>query len=169
MFLIPTTSELEREAATPAIVPPVIAPTAAPSYVPPTDPTIPPNPVIAPPPPNQYFGRGGTPFGARPRLYVEPLVYGDEYDKRLYPLDPRAGTNDGKVAREQVLPPRPGEKKVMPVPRGDQPTKPPVPPAIEPVQKPGPITGVVAGFDLSRVPLWAWLVAAALLGSRLLR
>lgn len=168
MLAIRTANELEREPA-PVVVVPAITATAAPAFVPPMDPVIPPNPVIAPPPPYQHRGEGGTPFGARPTLYIQPMRYGDEYDARLYPLEPRVGAGDGAVPRPRILPMRPGEKEVMPVPTGQQPTKPPVPPVTPSVQPPGPITGTVAGFDLARVPLWAWLVAAALLGSRLLR
>lgn len=59
------------------------------------------------------------------------------------------------------------------------PAKQPVPGSTAPVpqttnavsrdSQPGPITGKVAGFDLSRVPLWAWLVGAALVGAKLLK
>lgn len=76
----------------------------------------------------------------------------------------------GAVPNNPELAPRRGDKQTMPVPTGQQPTRPPVGEAIPESTPPkGPVTGKVGGFDLSAVPLWAWLAGAALLGARLLK
>jgi len=63
---------------------------------------------------------------------------------------------------------RTGTATTLPVP-----TKPKDPaPALDPAGRDaqsGPITGKVAGFDLGRIPLWGWLIGAALIGARLLK
>lgn len=151
------------------VVPPIVA-TAAPAYVPPMDPFIPPNPVLAPTPPGTFRGEGGTPFGFRPVLYIQPMVpvvLDGGYDLSGYSEVPAPAK--GAIPANPVRPGRPGKDQVMPVPTGQQPTKPAIAPAVQSVEQPGPITGTVAGFDLSRIPFWAWLAGAAFLGSRLLR
>lgn len=156
----------------PAVVVPSIVATAPPTYMPPTNPYIAQNPAVAPPPPYQFRGEGGTPFGARPPAYVMPpyiLPPVRTYDLEGYADQLPDNINKGAVPDQPDLPGRPGKDQVMPVLTGQQPTKPAIAPAIESVQKPGPITGTVAGFDLARVPFWAWLATAAVVGSRLLR
>ncbi len=163
------------DATQPAVVISPIEPMSAPAYVPPTEAVIPPNPIVAPAPDYQFRGEGGTPFGVRPPLYITPLVVTNP-DER-YNLDvsgygdnvPTERLAKPAIARPFILPQRPGEDQIMPVPTGQQPMKPPVAPAVESVTKPGPIGGTIGGFDLSRIPFWAWLAGAALLGSRLLR
>lgn len=154
----------------PAVVVSPIAPKSAPAYVPPTDAFIAPNPIIAPPPDGQFRGEGGTPFGSRPSIYIVPIVPVADggYDLSGYG-DVVPNRDKGPVLPNPVLPGRPGDKQTMPVPTGQQPTKPAVAPAVNALQQPGPITGNVAGFDLSRIPFWGWLVGAAFLGSRLLK
>lgn len=154
----------------PAVVIAPIAPMSAPAYVPPTDPMIPPNPVVAGTPEGTFRGEGGTPFGYRPTLYIQPIVpdYETGYDVQYGDQLPD-NINKGALNPNAVLPGRPGKDQIMPVPTGQQPAKPAIAPAVNPVQQPGPVTGNVAGFDLSRIPFWAWLVGAAVLGSRLLR
>jgi len=157
----------------PAVVAPLIIATPPPAYMPPVELYIAPDPPEAPAPEYQFRGEGGTPFGARPPAYVTPLyilppVQG--YDLEGYADQfPGSFGNKGAVPGQPLLPGRPGKDQVMPVLTGQQPTKPAVAPPVESVQRPGPITGTVAGFDLSRVPFWAWLAAAAVVGSRLLR
>ena len=155
--------------AQPAVVVSPIAPKSAPAYVPPTDAVIPPNPIVAPTPEGTFRGEGGTPFWFRPTLYVQPIVpiYDGGYDLSGYGDMPVR--NKGAVNPNPVLPGRPGEDQTMPVPTGQQPKKPAIAPAVQSVTQPGPVAGNVAGFDLSRIPFWAWLAGAAFLGSRLLR
>jgi hypothetical protein len=58
----------------------------------------------------------------------------------------------------------------MPVLKYADPTKPNVAPAVEQVTPPtGPVRGTLFGKDLSAIPFWAWLVAAAFIGSRVFR
>lgn len=154
----------------PAVVISPIAPKAAPAYQPPTDPFIPPNPIIAPAPPGTFRGAGGTPFGSRPQLYIQPMVPPPDGVYDLSGYDTNMPVRDkGAVLPNPVVPGRPGKDQIMPVLTGQQPTQSPIGTAVESVTKPGPITGTVAGFDLSRIPFWAWIAGAALLGSRLLR
>lgn len=167
MLTVTTTKILDGQDIEPAYVPPPIVPMSAPLYVAPTNPYIAPAPTLAREPDYQFRGEGGTPFGARPPIYIHPMIDLETRDL-LYIGQPPPQDNQ-VTPKQPELPPRPGEKAVMPVPTGQQPTKPPVPAVTTPVQKPGPITGMVAGFDLARVPLWAWLVGAAVVGSRLLR
>jgi len=153
----------------PAPVAPTITPTAAPAYQPPISYPIVSAPMIAPPPSEQFRGEGGTAFGAVPTLYNRPWVATFVDKELLYPYGPRDGDPDGLVAGPQILPPRPGEEATMPVVEGQQPAKEEIPPTRESVQRPGPISGTVAGFDLSRVPLWAWLTVAVFIGVKVLR
>ncbi len=131
----------------------------------------------SPPPPNQFRGEGGTPFSpgsappayiAPPQLFIVPRIPLDLYG---YADDMPVTVNKKPIDPWTLITDRPGDSQIMPVPVARPVTKPTVAPAIDPVQKPtpGPISGTVAGFDLSRIPFWAWLAAAALLGSRLLR
>lgn len=155
----------EGEKAVVALLP---APTAPPAYVPPTNPYIPPAPTLAAPPEGQTLGKGGTPFGAVPLIYIQPPVIRYANGDGLY-VPPPIRPEEPPTSQPVALPP-PGNKEVMPVLIGQQPRKEPVAEALDPVQKPaGPIRGTLAGFDLATVPLWAWLVGAAFLGSRLLR
>lgn len=163
---------IESNVTQPGVVVPPIEPTSAPAYVPPTQPVIPPNPMVAAAPDYQFRGEGGTPFGSNPPAYLLP--YTIEPPVRDYGLSdtgavPVERVSKLAVPRPFILPPRPGEDQVMPVPTGQQPAKPNVAPAVEPVSKPGPVSGTFQGFDLARIPFWAWLVGAAVLGSRLLR
>lgn len=148
-----------------------ITPTPAPTYQAPSisDTATVQAPMIAPPFPGQTLGKGGTPFGAVPLIYVHPLPILYDAGLKLYPYEPRAGDPDGLVPQPELRPPRPGEDAITPVPVGQQPTKPPLPvqqPQISPLP---PVKGTVAGFDLAKVPFWAWLVAAAVLGAKLLK
>lgn len=152
-----------------AIVAPLPQPVAAPAYVPPTDPYIYPAPMLAPSPEGQTLGKGGTAFGSVPPIYIQPPVIRYANGDGLYvppPIRP-----EEPPTSQPVQPPPPGNEQVMPVLIGQQPRKEPVAEALDPVQKPaaGPVRGTLAGFDLATVPLWAWLVGAAFLGSRLLR
>lgn len=79
-------------------------------------------------------------------------------------FDPDTATpNDPETA------PRPGDAETMPVPRGQQPEKSPVAPAIPESTPVGPVTGKVGGFDLALVPWWGWVVAAAFVGAKVLK
>lgn len=154
------------------VVAPLPTPRSAPAYVPPVDPYIYPAPTLAQPPNYQIMGTGGTPFGDQPVIYAAPP---------LVPYTPNTGgreldtvmtrDDDAPVSQQPVERAPKGSGYVMPVLKRAEPIKPPVAPQVTPVEKPapGPITGTVAGFDLARVPLWAWLVGAALIGSRLLK
>lgn len=183
MLVVKQGAELDvtSEALTPLATPPIV-PMSAPAFVPPTDPIIPPNPLTAPAPSYQFRGEGGTPFMARPSVYLYPLTITEpskDYTRDLSGYGAMPDRNKDAVPANPVLPGRPGEDQTMPVPTGQRPAKPMVLPPVQPVQPPppapvpatggGPVTGVVAGFDLSRVPFWAWLAVAALAGSRLLK
>ena len=158
--------------------PPPIVPLPAPPPPLVTDSALVSSPMLASSFDGQFMGKGGTPFGVAPRIYVAPLPpqllngYGDVLNEGVdvsYPYKPRAGDPDGLVPQPELRPPRPGEDAVMPVPAGQQPTKPPLPktqPQIAPI---APVTGKVGGFDLATVPFWAWLVAAAVVGAKLLK
>lgn len=190
---VKTELDLER-VAPPPLTAPAIAPAPAPAYIPPVSVPMNPNPYIAPPPPYQFMGEGGTPFGDAPELYVPPdRIIPPPPDRRfgwvwtgakweftpvLADYDPppivQYDQGGGAVAKPYVLPMRPGEDSLMPVPGGDVPTRPDVAPTVEQVQTPapagtGPFKGNFLGADLSIVPLWAWLVGAALLGARVLK
>lgn len=160
-----------------------IQPKAAPLYIQPVSVPLLPAPTPAPPPPDQFRGEGGTTFGVssgadKPVIYIQPIVPED----RFHILDgggiyaPPPNDSGYNVNQPTVLPPvtreRPGDSTIQPVPTGQQPTKPDVAPAVVPVTVPasaGPIKGQFLGFDLGIVPLWAWLVGAALIGARILR
>lgn len=157
---------LEGEKAVVTLLP---VPTAPPAYVPPTNPYIYPAPSLAPSPEGQTLGKGGTAFGSVPPIYIQPPVIRYANGDGLYvppPIRP-----EEPPTSQPLAPPPPGTDQVMPVLIGQQPDKVPVAPARDPVQKPaaGPVRGTIAGYDLATVPLWAWLVGAAFLGSRLLR
>lgn len=165
---ITTTSDLALDPIAKALTAPLPTPYSAPAYVPPTDPIIAQAPTTALPPDDQTMGRGGTSFGSVPPIYIlpPPIRYDDTpeagYDALPYrPREP--------VPQYQVEPTLPGTKAVMPVPTGQQPAKVPVPAVVASVESPGPIKGTVAGYDLARVPLWAWLVGAAVIGSKVLK
>lgn len=148
-------------------VAPLPTPTAAPAYIAPTNPYINQDPMEAPAPDYQYRGTGGTPFAAtQPRIYLDPIRILPPILDLDYGLT-RDATNKGATPNQPQLPGRPGDRQTMPVPTGQQPAKSDIPKAVQPV--PGPITGNVAGFDLAKVPFWGWLIAAAFLGSRLLK
>lgn len=156
------------------VVAPAIQPASAPVYLPAISVPMMPDPTIAPPPVGQYRGEGGTAFGSVPRLYVQPPVPGGAGDVgAIYRLPPNEAYNPALPA--PILPetkPRLGDSTIQPVPRGDVPTKPAVQPAIPEVtvpKVPGPIKGNILGLDLALVPLWAWIVGAALLGARVLK
>lgn len=183
MLVVKQGAELDvtSEAVTPLPTPPIV-PRSAPAFVPPTDPIIPPNPLVAPAPTYQFRGEGGTPFMARPSVYLYPFSLAEpsrDYTRDLSGYGDMPDRNKDAVEANPVRPGRPGEEQIMPVPTGLRPAKPMIAPAVQPVEAPvpapvsasggGPVTGIVAGFDLSRVPFWAWLAAAALLGSRLLK
>lgn len=85
------------------------------------------------------------------------------------PSDVAAPSNKPTIARPYIMPLRPGELQVMPVLKGQKPAVHPIAPTVEPVEQPGPIKGTIAGFDLQKVPFWAWLAVAAFVGSRLLK
>lgn len=153
---------------------PTIQPASAPVYVQPVSVPMLPAPNIAPPPPGQFRGEGGTAFGSVPVLYVQPLIpSGLDGDVGLYVPPPNDAYNPAAPA--PVTPEtkaRPGDSTIQPVPRGVVPGKPAIAPAVEPVKVPavaGPIKGSILGFDLSLVPLWAWIVGAALVGARVLK
>lgn len=143
-----------------------------------SDAALVPSPMLAPSFEGQFLGKGGTPFGVMPRIYITPLppavINGGGEILRggvdvSYPFKPRAGDPEGLVPPPVLRPRRPGEDAIVPVPTGQQPTKPPLPvtqPQITPV---APVTGKVGGFDLAKVPFWAWLVAAAVVGAKLLK
>lgn len=153
-----------------APAPPAIIPKPAPLYVPPvSDAATTPNPMNAPSFPGQTLGKGGTPFGAMPVIYLRPMPIVFDGVGTLYPYQPRIGKPDGLVPQIEILPPRPGEDALVPVPTGQQPKKselPPQQPSISPLP---PVRGKVAGVDLAKVPFWAWLVAAAVIGAKLLK
>lgn len=146
---------------------------AAPEYVPVGAP-VPPNPVTAPPPPVQFRGAGGTPFlitsGARSPAVYSPAII-PTYKPFLYDVPDTAAYNPNAPAVPLPVAKAPaGTKANVPVPVVVPPSKVPVPATQTPTQAPpGPVSGNVGGFDLSRVPLWAWLVGAAVVGSRFLR
>lgn len=165
---VPTSNDLNVKATVETYQAPLPTPTAPPAYVPPTDPYIPPAPMLATPPAWQTLGKGGTYFGAVPQVYAQPpvILYGDAEDQ-LYgdmPYKPREA-----VDPQPVEAPPPGTKATMPVIRNKVPPKVPVAAAVDPVEKPGPITGEVAGFNLARIPFWAWLAGAAVLGAKVLK
>jgi hypothetical protein len=147
---------------------PLPTPMSAPAYVPPSDPVIPLNPTIAPPPDGQFLGKGGTSFGLIPATYWPsmPLPY-TKPGSELYALETRSQPG---IAAPLILAKRPGDDANVPVPSVPVPIKPPIAETITAAQPPkGPISGVVAGFDLAKVPLWAWLVGAAVLGAKLFK
>ena len=155
---------------------PAIQPASAPLYVQPVSVPMLRDPMIAPAPDGQFRGEGGTAFGSRPTLYVQPLapeVADSLSNGGIYrpPVDDAYNIN-APVIHPPVAPERPGDSTIQPVPVGQQPTKPNVAPAVQPVTVPassGPIKGQFLGLDLGVVPLWAWLVGAALIGARILR
>lgn len=156
------------------VVAPMIAPRAGPVYVPAISAPMMPAPTIAPPPPEQFRGEGGTRFGSVPELYVMPPIPSGIRDRELiYQLPPNEAYNPATPA--PLLPetkPRPGDSTIQPVPRGVVPGKPAIQPAVPEVtvpKLPGPVKGSFLGLDLGLVPLWAWLVGAALLGARVLK
>lgn len=171
---------------------PLISPTMAPAYVQPVSTPIRPNPAIASPPPSQFRGEGGTSFGLKPNIYIQaPLPAGLEVqptiptgdvrtqlyvqrpvsDGGVYMPPPNTSFNPNDPAPQTpVTKDRPGDALVMPVPVGQVPAKSDIGTAVVPVTVPGgPIKGSVLGLDLGVVPLWAWLVGAAILGARVLR
>lgn len=157
-----------------ALAPIIPPPISAPEYTPVGAP-IASNPIIAPPPPQQFRGTGGTPFVdsagiSQPAVYLRPYIISTPSPADLYDTPATDTYNPNSPATPAPLQPKaPGTGANVtprPVP---PPAKPPVPAAVSKTVMPGPISGNVAGFDLSRVPLWAWLVGAAVLGARLLR
>src|SRR6266496_1046973 len=149
--------------------------TAAPKYVPEiTSTPIPPNPVIAPPPEGQIKGTGGTIFGIvsgaiKPPVTLAPYIM-PTMKEPLYDLP----DNDAYAPMAPYAPliqakPPAGTQAYVTPPKVPAPVKSNVPPVVTSVPSLGPITGKVAGFDLATVPLWAWLLGAAVLGARLLR
>jgi hypothetical protein len=157
-----------------AVVAPAIAAVPAPAYVPLGFAPIPPNPTIAPPPDGQFMGRGGTPFGSIPVLYAAPRddagSVGDTYrvpSPEVYGDSP----NPVPAPGANLNPARPGEDNIVLPPLVPAPIKPDVPEALDAVKgaPAGPVRGMLAGFDLATVPLWAWLVGAALVGARFLK
>lgn len=143
-----------------------------------SDSALTPSPMIAPSFAGQFLGKGGTPFGVMPRIYVTPLppavLNGDGEILRggvdvSYPYKPRVGDPDGLVDPITLRPPRPGEDAIVAPPTGLQPIKPPLPPTQPQITPVAPVTGKVGGFDLAKVPFWAWLVVAAVVGAKLLK
>lgn len=153
----------------PVLVAPSITPTPAPTYVPPVSTPMALTPVAAPPSPGSTLGTGGTPFSISSGLVrLSPWL---TRLTRLGGSTPYTGTMPTPVrpiAPETPSVPAPGGSgTVMPVPSVPRVPKPKLGDATEPVPTPsprGPVQGTVAGFDLSTVPLWAWLVAAAVVG-----
>lgn len=145
---------------------------SAPVYVPVGDP-VPPNPIIAPPPPGQFRGEGGTSFiisagGIQPPVYRPSII--PTYIPNTYDIPVTDAYNPQDPAAPMIIAPAPGGTRAnVPVPTVPPPAKPPVTGNPTPTEMPGPISGTVAGFDLTRIPLWAWLAGAALLGARLLK
>lgn len=164
---ITTTSDLELDPTAKALTAPLPTPYNAPAYVAPTNPIIPQAPTMALPPDGQTMGKGGTSFGSVPPIYILPPVI--RYDTPDAGYDELPYRPPKVVPQPLVEPTLPGTKAVMPVPVGQQPAKVPVPAVVASVETPGPITGTVAGYDLARVPLWAWLVGAAVIGSKVLK
>lgn len=152
---------------------PVIQPASAPVYVAPVSVPMLPGPTIAPPPPEQFRGEGGTSFGLVPQIYIlPPAPVNLNGDTGTYVPPPNSAYNPATPAPALTgTRARPGDKTIQPVPSGQVPTKPDVAPAVVPVPVPGagPVKGTFLGFELAMVPLWAWLVGAALLGARVLR
>lgn len=157
---------------------PVIAPAAAPEYQPPVSVPMVQDPVEAPAPVGQIRGSGGTSFqvsagSIKLQPYVLPPVIRNDGDSGLYVPPPNDAYNPNAPAPltpETMA--RPGDSTIQPVPRGIVPGKPAIAPAVPAVPVPkvaGPIKGNVLGFDLSLVPLWAWIVGAALVGARVLK
>lgn len=147
---------------------PLPEPTTAPVPAP-LDPIIAPAPTTAPPPPDQTRGEGGTPYQLVPEVYGPPpvLIYAPEGTDDYVGPD-RMERNPATKQPVEETPNTPG--RVAPITVPFPVLKPAVPAAVAPVTKPaGPITGNVAGFDLARVPLWAWLAGAAFLGAKLLK
>jgi hypothetical protein len=149
-----------------AFTSPILATPVEYPAAPPLDATPLPNPVLVPSP-YQTRGVASTPFpvysgdtklptGLYPALPIVPYSPYQAPDLPSYnPSDP--------VPAQPVKPLPPGTKSIMPVPRGRTPTKPPVPPVVDEVPTPGPIKGMVAGFDLSRIPTAGWVAAAVVL------
>lgn len=164
---ITTTSDLALDPTAKALTAPLPTPASAPAYVPPTNPTIPQAPTQALSPEGQTMGKGGTSFGSVPPIYILPPVI--RYDTPEVGYDVLPYRPREPVPQNPIEPTLPGTKAVMPVPVGQQPAKVPVPAVVASVETPGPITGSVAGYDLARVPLWAWLVGAAVVGSKVLK
>lgn len=144
----------------------------APVYVPVGAP-VPPNPIIALPPVNQFRGAGGTPFivsagGSQPPVYRPAII--PTYIPNAYDIPVVDTFNPQDPAAPMIIAPAPdGTKSNILPPKVRPPAKPPVTGNPTPTVMPGPISGTVAGFDLTRIPLWAWLAGAALLGARLLK
>src|SRR6267142_2531220 len=120
-------------------VAPVIQPTPPPVYIAPVSVPLYPAPAVAPTPLNQIRGEGGTPFGFRPELYVQPLVPVlavpvELRDYRLrvgYEPPPNDAYNPGAVVpTPPETPPRPGDSTIQPVPVGQDPRKAAVPSAV---------------------------------------
>ncbi len=156
-----------------ALAPIIPPPTPAPVYVPVGDP-VPPNPVTDTPPPDQTRGTGGTIFAVTagiiaPPVY-RPMIIPTFQPPELYPSPTPDGYYPNAPAVPQIIAPaKPGTRANVMPPPVPPPAKQPVPANATPTEMPGPIKGTVAGFDLTRVPLWAWLVGAALLGARLFK
>lgn len=159
-------------------------PIATPAYQPLSS-EIPPNPVPASPPPDQTMGQGGTPFSdssgmTRPPVYVQPPVLGQGPDE-LTALTSGLSLPTPPPIQYQPVTPAP----LAPPPKGqvsDAPVNttqelrqklslPQLPAALSPVQAPGtgPVVGTVGGFDLSRIPLWVWIVGGVLIATRVLK
>lgn len=157
---------------------PVIQPAAAPVYVPAVSVPMTQDPTEAPSPAGQYRGSGGTGFAVSAGIvkvqpYILPPVLRNDGDAGLYVPPPNDAYNPNAPA---PLTPetkaRPGDSTIQPVPRGVVPVRPIIAPAVPEVPVPkvaGPIKGSFLGLDLSLVPLWAWIVGAALVGARVLK
>jgi len=162
------TSRIELAAA-PVLIAPEITPSPAPTYVPPVSTPMALTPISAPPPDGQILGTGGTAFVlSSGSLRLSPwltrlnrLLGGTPYTNTMpTPVQPIA-------PQTPSVPPPGGSGTIMPVPSVPRPRKPAIGDATESVPTPaprGPVSGTVAGFDLATVPLWAWLVAAAVVG-----
>jgi hypothetical protein len=95
-----------------------------------------------------------------------------ELDTGYAPPGNDAYNPQSKVENPPDVVARPGFFQTMPVPVSKGPAKPyvgPVPTNAVVPPPAGPIAGQVFGFDLAKVPLWAWLVGAAFLGAKVLK
>lgn len=102
-----------------------------------------------------YDGNGEETGGYENVLVTDPaLPYNPGVGSEFYP--------DTPVVPLPQTPSPGGDKAVVDLPSTPVPSGAEVPAVVTSVPIPGPITGKVAGFDLSQVPLWAWVVGAML-------